>query len=93
MSAWTTAAKTNTKKLDKVQNTGLRTITGATRTTPIKEMEKITGFHSLAERKKEKVLTHSEKLKRLPSHPASCSFTHCHRSYNFSSVDSITLPV
>ena len=70
MTAWATAAKTNTKKLDQVQNTGLRIITGAMKTTPINEMEKITGLHSLTERKEEKVLIHSEKLKRLQSHPA-----------------------
>ena len=70
MSAWATAAKANTNKLDKVQNTGLCIITGAMKTTPISEVEKITGSHSLTERKEEKILTHSEKLKRLPSHSA-----------------------
>ena len=39
-SAWATAAKMHTNKLDKVQNIGLRTILGAMKTTPIAEMEK-----------------------------------------------------
>ena len=38
-SAWATAAKTHTNKLDKVQNIGLRTTLGAMKTTPIAEME------------------------------------------------------
>ena len=33
-------------------------------------MVKVTGLHSLTERTEEKVLTHSEKRKRLPSHSA-----------------------
>ena len=45
-SAWATAAKTHTNKLDKVQNIGLRTILGAMKTTPIAEMEKQTGQSS-----------------------------------------------
>ena len=64
-----TAAKTNTKKLSKVQNAGLRIITGAMKTTPIAAMEETTNLQSLEERRKEKSLRQGEKVKRLPSHP------------------------
>lgn len=67
--AWATAAKTQTSRLRKVQNTGLRLITGGLKTTPIQEMEKHTGLHPLEDRREEKIFTHSEKLLRLPSHP------------------------
>ena len=42
-SAWATAAKTHTDKLDSVQNIGLRTILGAMKSTPIAMMEKTVG--------------------------------------------------
>ena len=67
--AWTTAAKTNTEKLSKVQNAGLRLITGGMKTTPIAAMEQATGLQSLEERREEKVLRQAEKMKRIPSHP------------------------
>ena len=50
-SAWVTAAKTHTNKLDKVQNIGLRTILGAMKTTPIAEMEKTAGVEPLEGRR------------------------------------------
>ena len=67
--AWTTAAKSNTKKLDKVQNKGLRVITGGMKTTPLIEMEKTTGLQTLEERREERVFRQTEKMKRLSSHP------------------------
>ena len=67
--AWTTAAKTNTKRLSKVQNAGMRLITGGMRTTPIAAMEKATGLQPLEERREEKVLRQGEKMKRIPAHP------------------------
>ena len=67
--SWTTAAKTNTTRLNKIQNASLRIITGGMKTTPIAAMEKTTGLHSLEERREEKLLRQTEKLKRLPSHP------------------------
>ena len=45
-------------------------ITGGMKTTPITAMEEFRGLVFLDLRREEKVLTHSEKLKRLPSHPA-----------------------
>ena len=67
--SWGTAAKTNTNKLNKVQNASLRIITGAMKTTPINEMEKTAKLQSLEDRRKEKSLKQGEKMKRLPSHP------------------------
>ena len=46
-SSWTTAAKTNTGKLDKIQNAGLVLITGGIKTTQISAMEKQDQLHSL----------------------------------------------
>ena len=68
-SAWATAAKTLTNKLDKVQNIGLRTILGAMKTTPIAEMEKTAGVEALEGRRQAKRLIHAEKMKRMPDHP------------------------
>ena len=67
----TTVGKTNTGKLDKVQNAGLRLITGGIKTTPVSAMEKEAQLHSLEERRQEKTLRQGEKMKRLPSHPLS----------------------
>nr|KAG5714784.1 hypothetical protein BaRGS_000272 [Batillaria attramentaria] len=68
-SAWATASKTNTSRLSKVQNAGLRLITGGMKTTPVQAMEKHTGLQSLDDRREEKVYVHSEKLLRMPNHP------------------------
>ena len=46
-SSWTTATKTNTGKLDKIQNAGLVLITGGIKTTQISAMEKQDQLHSL----------------------------------------------
>ena len=67
-SAWSSAAKTNLDQLTKTQNAGLRIITGGMKTTPISELERTTGLLSLWERREEKLLRQSEKMKRLPSH-------------------------
>ena len=68
-SAWATAAKTHTNKLDKVQTTGLRTILGAKKTTSIAEMEKTAGAESLERRWQVKLLIHAQKMKRMSDHP------------------------
>lgn len=44
---WARAAKTKLGKLDKFQQMGLRTSLGATRSSPIKDMEKTADFESL----------------------------------------------
>ena len=68
-SAWATAAKKHTNKRDKVQNTGLRTILGATKTTPIAGMEKTAGAEPLEGRRLAKLLIHAGKMKRMSYHP------------------------
>ena len=50
-SAWATAAKTHTNKLNHVQNIGLRTILGAMKSTPIAMMEKTAGVEPLESRR------------------------------------------
>ena len=67
--SFSSAAKSNTAKLDKIQNSSMRIITGAIKTTPIKAMETATNLHSLDERRREKSIRQAEKMKRIPSHP------------------------
>ena len=68
--AWATAAHTNTNRLAKVQNAGMRLITGGLKTTPVNTLKATTGLPSLDERREEKVLIQHEKLQRLSQHPA-----------------------
>ena len=67
--AWSATAKTNQQALDKVQNQALRLITGAMRSTPITEMEKITGVQRLGQRRDAKNMMQAEKFKCLANHP------------------------
>ena len=46
-----------------------RIITGAMKSTPIIELETITGLHSLEDRRDTKMLVQAAKFKRLPTHP------------------------
>ncbi len=73
--AWFTTAKTNQQALDKVQNQALRIITGATKSTPIAFMEKLTGIQPLHERRQTKELLQAEKFKSLPDHPIKARLT------------------
>ena len=73
-SAWSSSAKTNLDQPTKTQNARLRIITGGMKTTPISELERTTGLLSLGERREEKLLRQSEKMKRLPSHPLHSKF-------------------
>ncbi|XP_060580372.1 uncharacterized protein LOC132737134 [Ruditapes philippinarum] len=86
---WSTTAKTNQQALDKVQNQELRIITGATKSTPIAFMEKLTGIQTHQERRQTKVLLQANKYQSLPDHPMNsrlegftknrlkrCSFVH-----------------
>ena len=54
--AWATAAKSNTTRLNKVQNAGMRIITGGLKTTPIHALETTTRLPSLDHRREEKVI-------------------------------------
>ena len=67
--AWSTAAKTNLSKLDKVQNQALRIMTGAMKSTPIQEMEKTTCIQPLNQRREAKTLMQGMKFRCLPEHP------------------------
>ena len=69
VTAWGTAAKSNFEKVSKVQNQATRTITGAMRSTPIQELETITGLESMETRRDTKILCQAAKFKRLPNHP------------------------
>ena len=73
-SAWSSAAKTNLDQLTKTQNAGPRIITGGMKITPISELERTASLLSLGERREEKVLRQSAKMKRLPSHPLHSKF-------------------
>ena len=73
-SAWSSAAKTNLDQPTKTQNAGLRIITGGMKTTTISELERPAGLLSLGERREEKLLLQSEKMKRLPSHSLHSKF-------------------
>ncbi|XP_052213548.1 uncharacterized protein LOC127832237 [Dreissena polymorpha] len=68
---WSTTAKSNRQALDKIQNQALRIITGATKSTPIAFMEKITGIQPLQERRDVKILLQTEKYTCLTDHPMS----------------------
>ena len=69
MAAWGTTAKTkNMDKISKVQNQAARIITRSMRSTPIQELETITGLQPLLDRCYEKLLTQAAKFKRLSGH-------------------------
>ena len=67
-SSWATASNANKSKLDKIQNVALRTIVGAMKTKSIKEMEKRANLEPLELRRTFKVVTQTEKIRRLPGH-------------------------
>jgi len=69
MTSWGTAAKSNFEKVSKVQNQAARLITGAMKSTPIQELETITGLEPMEDRRDSKLLIQAAKFKRLPTHP------------------------
>ena len=69
MTAWGTTAKSNFDRVSKVQNQATRIITGAMKSTPIMELETITGLQSLDDRRDLKLLSQAAKFKRLQGHP------------------------
>ena len=69
MAAWGTTDETNMDKMSKVQNQAARIITGSMRSTPIQELETITGLLPLLDRCHEKLLTQAAKFKMLRGHP------------------------
>ena len=62
---WGTASKTNKSKLDRVQNMGLRIISGTMGNTPIQQMEKTADLQALECKREYKAAIQGEKLKRL----------------------------
>jgi hypothetical protein len=68
-SSWSTAAKTNKAKLDKIQNWELHLNLGAIKTRPVKDMEKTTNIEPLENRRNYKLLTQAEKSRRTSNHP------------------------
>ena len=69
MTAWGTTAKSNFDRVSKVQNQETRIITGAMKSTPIIELETITGLQSLDDRRDLKLLRQADKFRRLQDHP------------------------
>ena len=69
MTAWCTSAKSHTDRLNRIQNQASRIITGGLKSTPIIQMENVSGLHSLDERREAKVLTQAAKFTRHQTHP------------------------
>ena len=69
ISTWGTTAKSHFNKISKVQNQATRIISGAMKTTPIQQLETITGLEPIEQRYQTKVMVQSAKFKRLPDHP------------------------
>ena len=68
MATWGTAAKSNLDRLTKVQNQATRIMTGARKSTPVKDLESITGIQPLCDRTDMKMLVENAKFKRLTDH-------------------------
>ena len=71
MTEWGTTAKSNFDRVSKVQNKATRIITGTMKSTPIMELERITGLQSHDDRRNLKLLSQAAKFKRLQDHPIS----------------------
>ena len=69
MTASSTAAKSNSSKLSRVQHQAIRMMARAMRSTPISAMETVTGLQPLEDRQEIKILTQAAKFKRLQDHP------------------------
>ena len=68
-STFGTTASTTLQKLDKIQNTGLRIISGGMKSTPINEMESLAGLKSLEEQREEKIGSSPSYKVQAPSTP------------------------
>ena len=68
-SSFMTAAQSHRNSLEKVQNQGLRIITGAMRSTPISKMQDITGIPPLQLRREGKALRQFTKARALEDQP------------------------
>ena len=68
-SSFMTAAQSHLSTLEKVQNQGLRIITGAMRSTPVQKMQDISSISSLQLRREGKALRQFTKARALEDHP------------------------
>ena len=68
MATWGTAAKSNLDRLTKVQNQATRFMTGAIKSTLVKDLESITGIQP-CDRRDMKMLVQDAKFKRRTDHP------------------------
>ena len=69
IATWGNASKGNFQKAERVQNQCLRIITGGMKSTPINEMEALTGLHSIEDRKDQKTMNQFVKFQHLKAHP------------------------
>ena len=69
MAAKSTAAKSNSSKLSRMQRQAIRMMIDTMRSTPIFAMEMVTGLQTLEDRQEIEVLTQAAKFKRLQDHP------------------------
>ena len=69
MATWGNAAKSNLDRLTKIQNQATRIMTGAIKSTSVKDLESITGIQPLYDRRDMKMLVQDAKFKTLTDHP------------------------
>ena len=69
VATWGNAARSTFQKAEKVQNQCLRIITRGMKSTPINEMEAVSGLHSMEDRKDQKIVTQFAKFQQLKAHP------------------------
>ena len=69
MAAISTAAKSNSNKLSRVQHQAMRMMAAIIRSTPIYAMETVTGLQPIEDRQEIKLLTQTAKFKRTQDHP------------------------
>jgi hypothetical protein len=67
--AWATAAQSNFNKVSRIQNQVMRSITRAMRSTPIQELETITGLQPMEDIRDSRSQRQAEKFLRLENHP------------------------
>ena len=68
MATWGNAAKANLDRLTKIQNQATRIMTDAIKSTPVEDLESITGIQPLCDRRDMKMLVQDAKFKRLTDH-------------------------
>ena len=69
ISSWDQTASSNHHMIKEVQHQNLRLTTGGMKSTPMMEMETLSGLQCKEDRRDNKALIQEEKFKRLPSIP------------------------